>query len=86
MQTMWQIYHKQRLTILMVSDGEFEMRSMREQKIGLLAAFCCLFICRITKLARQLASITMRWARLGQSWPRLSEQKFRVDKWSLCRG
>ena len=21
-----------------------------------------------------------------QSWPRLSEQKFRVDKWSLCRG
>jgi hypothetical protein len=20
------------------------------------------------------------------SWPRLSEQKFRVDKWSLCRG
>jgi hypothetical protein len=66
MQTMWQIYRKQRLTILMVSDGEFEMRSMREQKIGLLAAFCCLFICRITKLARQLASITMRWARLGR--------------------
>ena len=21
-----------------------------------------------------------------QSWSRLSEQKFRVDKWNLCRG
>jgi hypothetical protein len=22
----------------------------------------------------------------GQSWSRLSEQNFRVDKWSICRG
>jgi hypothetical protein len=25
-------------------------------------------------------------ARDGLNWSRLSEQKFRVDKWSLCRG
>ena len=22
----------------------------------------------------------------GESWPRLSEQNLRVDKWSVCRG
>ncbi len=28
----------------------------------------------------------VRFPRLEESWSRLSEQKFRVDKWSLCRG
>jgi hypothetical protein len=27
----------------------------------------------------------LRW-RLAVSWSRLSEQLFRVDKWSVCRG
>jgi hypothetical protein len=26
------------------------------------------------------------WAAFDQRWSRLSEQIFRVDKWSLCRG
>ena len=31
-------------------------------------------------------TVTRVGANLGERWPRLSEQIFRVDKWSLCRG
>jgi hypothetical protein len=28
----------------------------------------------------------MGWSHITKSWSRLSEQSFRVDKWSVCRG
>jgi len=40
---------------------------------------------RIERLMR-LQALKARPRRRRQSWSRLSEQFFRFDKWSLCRG
>jgi hypothetical protein len=41
---------------------------------------------RLLKIPARLALVLIGWVVRHMKWSRLSEQIFRIDKWSLCQG
>ena len=59
-----------------MTDGKIKLKATKLP--DQIAAICCIVCSRVSERPLMAAE--------GVRWPRLSEQFFRVDKWSVCRG